>query len=80
MKVFVSEHGEQLLPPNTDPKDGCNVEEEMAKGRYCFLSGKPNQKCRNILTHDRDMFTGLFVSGATGVRREKKPRELSVNA
>ncbi|XP_025200669.1 lactoperoxidase isoform X2 [Melanaphis sacchari] len=39
MKVFVTEHGEQLLPPNKDPLDGCNEESEMKKGRYCFLSG-----------------------------------------
>lgn len=42
MKVFISEYGEQLLPPNRDPKDGCNEEAEMKKGRYCFLSGKHN--------------------------------------
>lgn len=42
MKVFVTENGDQLLPPNKDPKDGCNNEAEMKKGRYCFLSGKPN--------------------------------------
>jgi len=40
MKVFITEHGDQLLPPNKDPNDGCNVEAEMKKGRYCFLSGK----------------------------------------
>lgn len=40
MKVFVTEHGEQLLPPNKDPLDGCNEESEMKKGRYCFLSGE----------------------------------------
>ncbi|XP_022177219.1 chorion peroxidase-like isoform X1 [Myzus persicae] len=39
MKVFVTEHGKQLLPPNKDPLDGCNEESEMKKGRYCFLSG-----------------------------------------
>ncbi|XP_025421585.1 peroxidase isoform X2 [Sipha flava] len=39
MKVFISEHGEQLLPPNKDPRDGCNEKSEMEKGRYCFLSG-----------------------------------------
>lgn len=42
MKVFVTKHGEHLLPPNKDPKDGCNDEEEMKKGRYCFLSGNHN--------------------------------------
>lgn len=40
MKVFITEYGEQLLPPNKDPLDGCNEEAEMKKGRYCFLSGK----------------------------------------
>lgn len=39
MKVFITEYGEQLLPPNKDPLDGCNEEAEMKKGRYCFLSG-----------------------------------------
>ncbi|XP_050422954.1 lactoperoxidase-like isoform X2 [Adelges cooleyi] len=39
MKVFVSEFGASLLPPNKDPKDGCNEQVEMQKGRYCFLSG-----------------------------------------
>ena len=28
-----------LLPINRDPNDGCNEEEENAKGRYCFDSG-----------------------------------------
>ncbi|XP_045498321.1 peroxidase isoform X1 [Colias croceus] len=28
-----------LLPPSTDPKDGCNTVEMNAKGRYCFESG-----------------------------------------
>lgn len=40
MKVFVTEYGKQLLPPNKDPLDGCNEESEMKKGRYCFLSGE----------------------------------------
>ncbi|CAK1544357.1 unnamed protein product [Leptosia nina] len=29
----------QLLPPSTDPNDGCNTVEMNAKGRYCFESG-----------------------------------------
>nr|QHN70690.1 cardinal [Limenitis arthemis astyanax] len=29
----------ELLPPSTDPVDGCNTEEMTAKGRYCFESG-----------------------------------------
>ncbi|KAJ0182823.1 hypothetical protein K1T71_002192 [Dendrolimus kikuchii] len=28
-----------LLPPSTDPKDGCNTAEMNAKGRYCFETG-----------------------------------------
>lgn len=28
-----------LLPPSTDPNDGCNTVEMSAKGRYCFESG-----------------------------------------
>lgn len=44
MKVFVSEHDEQLLPPNKDPRDGCNERAEMKRGRYCFLSGKCNSE------------------------------------
>ncbi|XP_050539391.1 lactoperoxidase-like isoform X2 [Daktulosphaira vitifoliae] len=39
MKVFITENGAQLLPPNKDPSDGCNDKNEMEKGRYCFLSG-----------------------------------------
>ncbi|XP_072947670.1 salivary peroxidase/catechol oxidase-like [Epargyreus clarus] len=31
--------GWELLPPSTDPDDGCNTEEMNAKGRYCFESG-----------------------------------------
>ncbi|XP_032528753.2 peroxidase [Danaus plexippus] len=29
----------ELLPPSTDPNDGCNTVEMNAKGRYCFESG-----------------------------------------
>lgn len=29
----------ELLPPSTDPNDGCNTVEMSAKGRYCFESG-----------------------------------------
>lgn len=32
----------QLLPPSTDPTDGCNTVEMNAKGRYCFESGQCN--------------------------------------
>lgn len=31
--------GRELLPFSKDPVDGCNQEEEIKKGRYCFLSG-----------------------------------------
>ncbi|XP_013149587.1 PREDICTED: peroxidase [Papilio polytes] len=29
----------ELLPPSTDPNDGCNTVEMTAQGRYCFESG-----------------------------------------
>ncbi|CAH2049862.1 unnamed protein product, partial [Iphiclides podalirius] len=29
----------ELLPPSTDPNDGCNTVEMSAQGRYCFESG-----------------------------------------
>ncbi|XP_059050869.1 peroxidase [Achroia grisella] len=29
----------ELLPPSTDPTDGCNTLEMNAKGRYCFETG-----------------------------------------
>ncbi|XP_052748877.1 chorion peroxidase [Galleria mellonella] len=31
--------GFELLPPSTDPGDGCNTAEMNAKGRYCFDTG-----------------------------------------
>lgn len=30
----------ELLPPSTDPNDGCNTAEMNEKGRYCFETGK----------------------------------------
>lgn len=40
LKMSLSPDGRELLPISTNPKDGCNREEESAKGRYCFMAGK----------------------------------------
>uniref|UniRef100_A0A1B6C2W3 Chorion peroxidase n=1 Tax=Clastoptera arizonana TaxID=38151 RepID=A0A1B6C2W3_9HEMI len=39
LKMSLSPDGRELLPISTDPNDGCNREEENAKGRYCFIAG-----------------------------------------
>lgn len=31
--------GRALLPVSKDTADGCNQDEEIKKGRYCFISG-----------------------------------------
>jgi len=38
--MSVTPDGRSLLPYSADPSDGCNQKEEMARGRYCFISGK----------------------------------------
>lgn len=30
----------ELLPPSTDPNDGCNTAEMNEKGQYCFETGE----------------------------------------
>jgi hypothetical protein len=37
--MSVTPDGRSLLPYSADPSDGCNQKEEMARGRYCFISG-----------------------------------------
>lgn len=37
--MYYTADNKTLLPVSTDPNDGCNQAEEMAKGRYCFESG-----------------------------------------
>lgn len=41
LKMSHTPDGRTLLPISTIPNDGCNTEEENAKGRYCFMSGDP---------------------------------------
>lgn len=40
LKMLVAPDGQELLPVSTDSSDGCNQEEMLKKGRYCFLSGE----------------------------------------
>jgi len=42
--MYETADGRSLLPYSEDPSDGCNQKEEMARGRYCFISGTGN--CR----------------------------------
>jgi hypothetical protein len=37
--MSVTPDGRSLLPYSADLSDGCNQKEEMARGRYCFISG-----------------------------------------
>lgn len=39
LKMLLTPDGREMLPVSTDPYDGCNQEEELKQGRYCFLSG-----------------------------------------
>ncbi|XP_021930754.1 peroxidase-like isoform X2 [Zootermopsis nevadensis] len=39
LRMSVTPDGRTLLPHSTDPSDGCNQKQEMAQGRYCFISG-----------------------------------------
>jgi len=39
LRMSVTPDGRSLLPYSVDPSDGCNQKEEMARGRYCFISG-----------------------------------------
>lgn len=41
LKMLQTPEGLELLPVSTDVNDGCNQEEELKNGRYCFLSGDP---------------------------------------
>lgn len=40
LKMHLTEDGRELLPVSQDVGDGCNREEEMMKGRYCFMTGR----------------------------------------
>ena len=40
LRMSVTPDGRTLLPYSSDPSDGCNEEQENARGRYCFISGK----------------------------------------
>jgi len=42
--MYVTPDGRSLLPYSEDPSDGCNQKEEMARGRYCFISGTGNYR------------------------------------
>lgn len=37
--MFSTPDNRKLLPVSTDPSDGCNENEQNAKGKYCFESG-----------------------------------------
>ena len=40
LTTFNSEDGRPLLPVSTNLADGCNKPDEVAKGQFCFASGK----------------------------------------
>lgn len=39
MRMQITPDNRELLPASLDPSDGCNREQEKARGRYCFVSG-----------------------------------------
>ncbi|KAK0090083.1 hypothetical protein PV326_004246 [Microctonus aethiopoides] len=39
LRMYTSPDGRSLLPPSTDPYDGCNSAIENKRGRYCFITG-----------------------------------------
>lgn len=39
LRMYYTSDNRTLLPVSTDPQDGCNDEEQNAKGQYCFESG-----------------------------------------
>lgn len=39
LRMLLRADGKTLLPVSLDPNDGCNQDEEAAKGRYCFDTG-----------------------------------------
>ncbi|KAJ4434649.1 hypothetical protein ANN_23214 [Periplaneta americana] len=41
LRMSLTPDGRTLLPYSSDPSDGCNQEQENARGRYCFASGDP---------------------------------------
>ncbi len=51
LAMSYTKDGRALLPVSTDPLDGCNQEEEIKKGRYCFLAGQ--HLTRKNLIHER---------------------------
>ncbi|KAK3887752.1 hypothetical protein Pcinc_008156 [Petrolisthes cinctipes] len=40
LRSQVTLDGRELLPPSTNPEDGCNKEEEYKYDRFCFLAGQ----------------------------------------
>lgn len=41
LRMLLRADGKTLLPVSIDPNDGCNQDEQVAKGRYCFDTGDP---------------------------------------
>ncbi|XP_076759483.1 uncharacterized protein LOC143428473 isoform X2 [Xylocopa sonorina] len=41
LRMQLTPDNRTLLPPSTNPNDGCNRETERLKGRYCFAAGDP---------------------------------------
>lgn len=39
LRMQLTPDNRTLLPPSTDPNDGCNRETERRRGRYCFAAG-----------------------------------------
>ncbi|KAK7084498.1 hypothetical protein SK128_008779, partial [Halocaridina rubra] len=42
--------GVELLPPSTDPDDGCNVPERSSQNQFCFLAGDERVNEQRLLT------------------------------
>jgi len=40
MRAFYADDGRALMPILWDPKDLCNVDEEIEQAHFCFASGK----------------------------------------
>ncbi|KAK7084497.1 hypothetical protein SK128_008778 [Halocaridina rubra] len=39
LSTQLTQDGEELLPPSTDPNDGCNVQEQISQNKFCFVAG-----------------------------------------
>ncbi|XP_018332236.1 peroxidasin [Agrilus planipennis] len=50
LKMLVTNENRTLLPISDDPTDGCNREEEMKRGRYCFMTGDSRANENLLLT------------------------------